>query len=66
LWSTNAPALAGMSDWYLVTQLKNFKHGIRGAHATDRYGPQMASMTGMLTNDQAIDDIVAYINTLRR
>lgn len=66
LWSTNAPALAGMSDWYLVTQLKNFKHGIRGTHATDRYGPQMASMTGMLTDAQTIDDVVAYINTLRR
>jgi cytochrome c oxidase subunit 2 len=66
LRSTNAPALAGMSDWYLVTQLKNFKKGIRGAHAKDMYGPQMASMTGMLTDDQAVDDVVAYINTLRR
>jgi cytochrome c oxidase subunit 2 len=65
IWSTNAPALAGMSDWYLVTQLKNFKQGIRGTHAKDMYGPQMASMTGMLTSDQAIDDVVAYINTLR-
>ena len=65
LQATNAPALAGMSDWYLVTQLKNFKQGVRGAHAKDMYGPQMASMTGMLTSDQAIDDVVAYINTLR-
>jgi len=65
LQATNAPALAGMSDWYLVTQLKNFKQRIRGAHAKDGYGPQMASMTGMLTSDQAIDDVVAYVNTLR-
>jgi len=65
LQATNAPALAGMSDWYLVTQLKNFRQGIRGTHAKDMYGPQMASMTGMLTSDQAIDDVVAYINTLR-
>jgi len=65
LQATNAPALAGMSDWYLVTQLKNFKQGVRGAHAKDMYGPQMASMTGMLTSDHAIDDVVAYINTLR-
>jgi len=65
LQATNAPALAGMSDWYLVTQLKNFKQGVRGTHAKDMYGPQMASMTGMLTSDQAIDDVVAYINTLR-
>jgi cytochrome c oxidase subunit 2 len=65
LQATNAPALAGMSDWYLVTQLKNFRQGIRGAHAKDMYGPQMASMAGMLTSDQVIDDVVAYINTLR-
>jgi len=59
----NAPRLAGMSDWYLITQLNNFKHGIRGAHPKDMYGPQMASMAAILTNDQAIDNLVSYINT---
>jgi len=63
--ATNAPGLKGMSDWYLVTQLKNFKQGIRGAHPKDLYGQQMASMTAMLADDQAINDLVAYINTLR-
>ena len=63
--ATNAPGLKGMSDWYLVTQLKNFKQGIRGAHPKDLYGPQMASMAAMLGDDQAINDLVAYINTLR-
>jgi cytochrome c oxidase subunit II len=61
----NAPALRGMSDWYLVTQLKNFRQGIRGAHPKDMYGPQMASMAAFLADDQAINDLVAYINTLR-
>ncbi len=59
----NAPGLKGMSDWYMVTQLKNFKHGIRGSHSRDRYGPQMVLVAVMLTDDQMIDDIVAYINT---
>ena len=63
--ATNAPRLKGMSDWYMVTQLKNFKQGIRGAHAKDMYGPQMASMAAMLTDDRAIDDVVAYINTFK-
>jgi cytochrome c oxidase subunit 2 len=63
--ATNAPRLAGMSDWYLVTQLKNFKQGVRGAHPKDMYGPQMASMAPMLVDDQAMNDLVAYINTLR-
>ncbi len=58
-----APRLKGMSDWYLVTQLKNFKQGIRGAHPKDMYGPQMASMAVILADDQATNDLVAYINT---
>ena len=63
--ATNAPRLKGMSDWYMVTQLKNFKQGIRGAHAKDMYGQQMVSMAAMLTEDRAIDDVVAYINTFK-
>lgn len=60
----NAPRLAGMSDWYMVTQLKNFQQRVRGIHTKDMYGPQMVSMAANLTNDEAINDLVAYINTL--
>ena len=63
--ATNAPRLAGMSDWYLVTQLKNFKRGVRGAHPKDLYGPQMISMAEILADDQAAHDLAAYINALR-
>ena len=63
--SMNAPGLKGMSDWYLVTQLKNFKQGIRGAHPQDMYGPQMALLSETLGDDRAINDLVAYINTLK-
>jgi cytochrome c oxidase subunit II len=61
--ATNAPRLKGMSDWYMVTQLKNFRNGIRGAHAQDMYGPQMAAMAASLADERAIDDLVAYIKT---
>ncbi len=61
----NAPGLKGMSDWYLVTQLKNFKQGIRGAHPQDMYGGQMALMAAILTDDRTVDDLVAYISTLK-
>ena len=62
-WAVNAPRLAGMSDWYMVTQLKNFKHGVRGAqHPQDATGRQMESMVLSL-NDKKINDLVAYINT---
>ncbi|MDH3901572.1 MAG: c-type cytochrome, partial [Gammaproteobacteria bacterium] len=64
IWSVSAPRQAGMSDWYLANQLRNFKAGIRGAHPQDGFGEQMASMSMMLLNDDGINDVVAYINTL--
>jgi len=65
IWALNAPALAGQSDWYLVTQLKNFKDEIRGAHRLDLYGDQMMMMADILSDDQDIDNVVAYLNTFR-
>ncbi|MFS8609254.1 MAG: c-type cytochrome [Gammaproteobacteria bacterium] len=64
IWSTNAPRLAGMSDWYLKRQLEYFRDGVRGAHADDLYGLQMAMMAASLRNERAIDDVIAYINSL--
>lgn len=61
--ATKAPRLKGMSDWYLARQLKNFRDGVRGAHAQDVYGGQMALMAGMLADDAAIGDVLAYINS---
>jgi cytochrome c oxidase subunit 2 len=60
----NAPRLAGMSDWYLVTQLKNYQQGIRGAHPKDMYGNQMAMMAAILADDLAINDLVSHTNSL--
>jgi cytochrome c oxidase subunit 2 len=64
IWSMNAPRLSGVNDWYTVRQLKNYKQGIRGSHPQDLYGKQMTLMAGVLRSDQAINDLVAYINTL--
>ena len=64
IWSVAAPRQAGMSDWYLVAQLKNFRQGLRGRHPDDGLGWQMGLMSEILHDDQAIDDVVAYINTL--
>ena len=65
IWATNAPRLKGMSDWYMVTQLNNFKHGIRGIDRKDSYGPQMGAIAAMLDTDKMTTDIIAYINTLK-
>ena len=60
----NAPRIAGQSDWYLARQLHNFKDGVRGAHLQDYYGFQMGLMGQSLHDEQAVNDIIAYINTL--
>lgn len=60
-----SPALTGLDDWYLVTQLKNFKYGSRGSLPGDTYGMQMRAATGLLSDDQAINDVVKYISTLQ-
>lgn len=62
----NAPPLAGSSDWYLQTQLHNFKAGIRGADTRDATGMQMRGMAYTLPDDQAILDVLAYIQTLNK
>ncbi len=60
----NAPALAGMDDWYQLAQLMKFKSGKRGAASGDTYGAQMAPMAGVLGDEQAMKDVIAYINSL--
>lgn len=60
----NAPRAAGMNDWYLERQLHNFKNDVRGAHPQDHRGKQMGLVANILHDEQAVRDVVAYINTL--
>lgn len=59
-----APRLAGQDDWYLKRQLENFRLGVRGAQVGDTYGHQMVLMARSLQNEQSINDLLAYLNTL--
>jgi len=43
----------------------NFKNGIRGADSKDTYGQQMRPMAMILADDAAINNIAAYISTLK-
>lgn len=62
----NAPKLTGIDDWYLKRQLENFKSGARGSHPGDKWGAQMIPMSKTLKDESAIDDVVAYIQSLRQ
>lgn len=60
----NAPSLLNQHDWYHVAQLEKFKAGIRGGNPEDISGSQMRPMSMTLANDQAVKDVVAYIQSL--
>ncbi len=60
-----SPALTGLNDWYLVTQIRNFRDGTRGSHAGDTYGMQMRASARLLPDNEAIQDVVTYISTLQ-
>ena len=61
----NAPRLAGLQDWYVTRQLKNFRSGIRGTKSGDMFGMQMRPMAMSLANDEAINNVGAYIATFK-
>jgi len=56
----NAPKLAGQSSEYLKRQMQNFTAGLRGTHADDKFGRQMAMMA-KTTSGKELDDILYYI-----
>ena len=56
--SVDAPRLNGMEDWYLRSQLRAFKQGLRGTHPLDLIGMEMqpqASTLSAAAIDQAVE-----------
>jgi cytochrome c553 len=47
-----APPIAGHADWYVYRQLKNFKHGARGANPKDINGATMRGIALGLSDEQ--------------
>jgi cytochrome c oxidase subunit II len=59
-----APRLAGMSDWYLLRQLRSFRTGVRGMGLPDSPGARMRAIVMTLPGELAMVDVIAYIDTL--
>jgi cytochrome c oxidase subunit 2 len=59
------PRLTGQDDWYLVRQIQAYQKGLRGYDPKDTFGMQMKPMAATLSSEKAINDVVAYINSLR-
>lgn len=60
----NAPPLAGLEAWYHLEQLRKFKDGTRGSHEADAPGQQMKAAMAPIEDEQAMIDIIGYINSL--
>jgi len=60
----NAPSLTWQDATYLKRQLRNFKAGIRGSDPGDNSGSPMRAMAASLADETAIDNVVAYIDSL--
>jgi cytochrome c553 len=61
----NSPSLIGQHDWYILRQLQKFKEGMRGADPKDVTGALMRPMALSLPNEQAMEDVTAYISTFK-
>ena len=59
-----APSIAGLPEWYLLGQLKNFKTGVRGMNPEDTGGLRMYPMSQTLKTDEDIQTMAAYVASL--
>ena len=58
--SVDAPRLNGMEDWYLRSQLRAFKQGLRGTHPLDLIGMEMQPQASALSA-AAIEQVVELV-----
>jgi cytochrome c553 len=59
-----APAIAGLPQWYIETQLRNFQSGWRGKHHSDLAGLRMRPMAVSLSREGDIESVAQYVSAL--
>ena len=59
-----APAIAGLSDWYVEAQLIKFRTGARGGHPDDAEGLRMRPMSRALRSDEDVQIVSAFVASL--
>ncbi|MBW2542453.1 MAG: c-type cytochrome [Deltaproteobacteria bacterium] len=59
-----APAIAGMPQWYLEAQLRQFQDGNRGTHSDDLMGMRMRPMALSLVREGDVEAVAAHIAAL--
>lgn len=59
-----APAIAGLPQWYIEAQLLGFQQGFRGKHAEDLSGLRMRPMAVTLNREGDIPSVAQYVAQL--
>ena len=59
-----APAIAGLPDWYVESQVTKFRTGIRGAHPDDPEGLRMRPMSRQMMNLDEVRAVTRYVASL--
>jgi cytochrome c553 len=59
-----APAIAGLPQWYVYSQIQKFRAGQRGGHFDDIAGMRMRPMTLALGSDADVTAVAAYVASL--
>jgi cytochrome c oxidase subunit 2 len=59
-----APAIAGMAQWYVESQLEKFRNGQRGGHFDDVWGMRMRPMSLTLRSEGDVEAVSAYVAEL--
>jgi cytochrome c553 len=59
--AVGAPSIAGMPNWYLEAQLKQFRDGNRGTHFDDIMGMRMRPMALTLKREGDVEAVSAHI-----
>jgi cytochrome c553 len=59
-----APAIAGLPQWYIEAQLTGFQQGWRGKHAEDLPGLRMRPMAVTLNREGDVESVAQYVASL--
>ncbi len=62
--SYHAPAIAGMPEWYVTSQLTKFKEGVRADHPDDVTGLRMRPMARSLMLEGDLESVSKHVASL--
>jgi cytochrome c oxidase subunit 2 len=60
----DAPAIAGLPEWYVASQLERFQTGLRGKHPDDVEGLKMRPMSLQVNSATQRQAVAAYVSSL--